>query len=89
MSQPVGDSLRRFACLPGSRIAAFDTQEERKAVKTLARRGEWGPALNDTMMLFLERLWGDAVDASIGSFALTPWDQVGDRSSVMQCFHVI
>jgi hypothetical protein len=70
------DTRRRFACLPGRRLQAFDLQEERNAVKKLASRGEWGAVINSIMLVFLERLWGDSLDASIGSCALTPWSTV-------------
>ncbi len=56
---------------------------ERDAVKRLALRGEWGPSVDSTMMLFLERLWADCTDASISSFALTPWGQVSAAATLL------
>jgi hypothetical protein len=70
---------RRFACLPGSRLAAFETDKEREAVKVLASRRQWGDTINDTVVMFLDRLWGDNLDVSASSFGLTPWNQVCPR----------
>ncbi len=57
-------------------MGAFETDEERRAVKQLAKRREWGPAIDDTMVIFLERLWADKLEASVDSVSLTPWHEV-------------
>lgn len=45
-------------------------------MKLLAKRQTWGATIDETMALFLDRLWGDSLDVSLSSFSLTPWNQV-------------
>jgi hypothetical protein len=50
--------------------------EERRNVKHLAKRRQWGPAIDDTMVIFLERLWADKLEATVDCVSLTPWHEV-------------